>query len=108
MGCWLAQFSDEPCDGELVRVHLIPRQLIRREVRPKSLIPMVVSDPRSWVWGCGGLMGNCGHHGMMDHSRTLRVPRDAIPAGTEMLAKELGLVWWLDREYDEGRDPDAA
>ena len=44
-------------------------------------------------------MGNAGHHGMLDASRTLRVPRDRIPAGTEHLAAELGLTWWLDREY---------
>lgn len=106
--CWLAQFSNMPCDGELVRVHLIPRQLIKREVRPKSLIPMVVTDPRSWVWGCGGPMGNGGHHGMLDQSRTLRIPREAIPERTEELAEEHGWGWWLDREYGEIGDNDSA
>jgi hypothetical protein len=99
MKCWLAQFSDRPCMGALVKVHLIPRQLIKREVWSSQDADLVITDPRSWVWGCGGPMGNAGHHGMLDQSRTLRIPREAIPAGTNELAEELGIGWWLDREY---------
>jgi len=97
--CWLATFgvveNGDPmplCDGRLVRCHLIPKRLIRREGGREW-------DSRAWVWACGGIVGNGGHHGMLDHSRTLRLPRSAIPAGTEQLALELGLIWWLEREY---------
>ncbi len=34
-----------------------------------------VYDPRTWIWGCGGLTGLSGHHGMFDCSKALRVPR---------------------------------
>lgn len=80
------------CDGRLVRAHLIPKRLIKRSGG-------AVWDRRAWVWACGGPMGNGGHHGMLDASRTLRLPRGAIPAGTEELAIELGLEWFLDKEY---------
>jgi hypothetical protein len=30
-GCFLAQFSSKPCDGRLIRAHLISKQTIRRE-----------------------------------------------------------------------------
>ena len=83
-----------PCEGALVRCHLIAKQTIKREGGK----PM---DSRSWVWGCGGPMGNAGHHGMLDSSRTLRLPRAAMPEATEALATELGLGWYLDRYYGE-------
>jgi hypothetical protein len=101
MSCWLATHGVmekgrpmAPCVGQLRRVHLIPKQLIKRRDPAKAW------DERGWVWACGGAgMGNAGHHGMLDHSRTLRIPRAAIPSATQELADELGLGWWLDREY---------
>jgi hypothetical protein len=97
--CYLATFGamehGDPmpgCDGRLVRVHLIPRQVIKREGGNPW-------DQRGWVWACGGAGGNGGHHGMLDHSRKLRLTRSVIPQTTEQLASELGLTWWLDREY---------
>lgn len=97
--CWLGTFGQmengdtmPECSGRLVRCHLIPKQLLKREGGGEW-------DARSWVWACGGIGGNAGHHGMLDHSRRLRLPRAAIPARTEQLALELGLIWWLDREY---------
>ncbi|CAB4197869.1 hypothetical protein UFOVP1313_36 [uncultured Caudovirales phage] len=102
MKCWLSDFSAKPCDGVLVRVHLIPRQLIKREVRSRQQADMAITDSRSWVWACGGPMGNAGHHGMLDQSRTLKVPRNRLPAGVEELAAEIGVSWWLDREYGNG------
>jgi len=36
---------------------------------------------------------------MLDHSRTLKVPREALPAGLVEFADELGIGWWLEREY---------
>jgi hypothetical protein len=99
--CWLALFgcleNGDPmtkCEGRLVRCHLIPKQKIK-------LAGGGVWDRRAWVWGCGGVTGNSGHHGLLDHSRRLRLPREAIPAGTEEFAMELGLLWWLDQTYGE-------
>jgi hypothetical protein len=117
--CFLAAFSDRPCDGRLVKCHLIPRRTIaeavqvglqaRRRTFEISLaeydamiggaIVRANRDERSWVWGCGGPMGPTGHHGMLDASRTLRIPRHRLPAGLEEFAEELGLGWYLDREY---------
>lgn len=108
--CWLAQFRpDVPCAGDMVRCHLIPKRLIRerertlayREGRPfdPDAVAAIIVDPRSWVWGCGGLKGVSGHHGMLDTSRTLRIPLDRLPAATLELARELGMEPWLEREY---------
>lgn len=99
--CWLARFTDTPCQGRLVRAHLIPRQLLKREG-----FGAVIPDPRSWVWACGGVVGSGGHHGALDYARTLRVPRAALPPGVEQLAVELDgklgrevFAVFLDREY---------
>jgi hypothetical protein len=81
-----------PCDGRLVRAHLIPKQLLKREHLSQW-------DPRVWVPCCGGPTGIGGHHGMLDHSRTLKIPRGALPIAVEEFARETGLTWWLDREY---------
>lgn len=93
--CWFASLPGAgPCDGKLRKCHLIPAQTIKREVGKAH-----VWDPRVWVWGCGGPMGISGHHGQLDSSRTLRVPRDRVPGDVEWFAEEFGLGWWLDREY---------
>ncbi len=94
--CFLVQFSTVPCDGRLVRAHLIPRQVLKREWHGCA-----INDPRSFMWACGGPMGASGHHGMLDSARTLRIPRERLPRVLEELAEELGLTWWLDREYGE-------
>ena len=97
--CWLGAFgfmdNGDPvakCDGRLVRCHLIPKQKIAKAGGR-------VWDRRSWVWGCGGPTGVGGHHGQLDSSRTLHIPRACLPAGLEELAMELGLLWWLDQTY---------
>jgi hypothetical protein len=93
--CWFASLPGAgECDGKLRKCHLIRRQVIRREAGP-----MFEWDPRVWVWGCGGITGIGGHHGMLDYSRRLRVPRDRLPATVEEFAVEVGLEWWLEREY---------
>lgn len=115
--CFLAQFSERPCEGRLVRAHLVRQQVIQRELldargqvnellgaQGKGRLPRSHDlrwDSRTWVWACGGPTGNGGHHGMLDHSRTLRVPRAALPEDVEEFAAEFGLGWWLDREYGE-------
>ncbi len=83
-----------PCTGRLVRAHLLPVQLLKRNGLADK-----APDPRAWVPACGGVCGDSGHHGAFDTARTLRVPRSAIPADTEQFAAELGLTWFLDREY---------
>jgi hypothetical protein len=109
--CWFAALPDAgPCEGRLVRCHLIPQQLIRREVRtlaalrdPRGEIPVRLRaiDPRCWVYGCGGAMGPGGHHGRFKPDGPLPIPRRLLPAGLEKFAAELGLGWWLDRTYGE-------
>lgn len=123
MSCFLAEYGIyergpmTPCEGRLVRCHLISQQVLRREVWPRrdtlrqhmaaygAVLPRalrdLIWDERVWVWGCGGIAGCDGHHGLFDRSRTLRIPREAIPEDTERIAFELGLLWYLDREYGE-------
>jgi hypothetical protein len=95
----LAQFSSKPCDGELRRVHLIAKQALRRRGHD-------LWDERAWVWACGGPWpGLSGCHGRFDAFK-LRVPREALPAGVEELAAELGMLFYLDRRF--GPLPGAA
>ena len=81
-----------------MRVHLIPRQRLRKELRPE-LVEWAIADRATWVWACGGPTGIGGHHGELDYSRKLRIPREALPPLTEGFALAFGLGWWLDREY---------
>ena len=98
-GCWFAQIPEAgPCDGELVRVHLIPRQTLRKEFG-KTLGNKLAEDPASFVPGCGGPTGIGGHHGMLDSSRKLRVPRELLPELFVKWCESLGLGWYIDREY---------
>ena len=91
-----------PCEGQLIRAHLIPRQLLLRSV-PVEESGAIVNDSRGWVWACGGPTGVGGHHGLFDHARRLRVARCRLPVATEEMAEELGLTWWLDETYGEKR-----
>ena len=129
MICWLAKLDGAgPCDGRLIRAHLIPQRLLKREFPDGAWLAAhseqwiadapveadddwahrtlreILRDSRSWVAACGGISGLGGHHGMLDSSRRLRIPRDRIPQGTEDLAAELGLVWFLDRTYGARSD----
>jgi hypothetical protein len=80
-----------PCDGQLVRCHLLPQRLLKRHRHDPW-------DARAWVWGCGGAVGVGGHHGRYD-AHFLLLPRDKVPAAVEELADELGLTWYLDRNF---------
>ena len=108
MTCWLAVWGVSergamtPCDGRIVRAHLIPRRVILRELA-SEIAPAVIDDPRSWVPACGGPMGNGGHHGQFDWARSLRIPATHLPSGVWVLAETHGLTWWLEREYRGGR-----
>lgn len=113
------------CDGVLVRAHLIPRQLLKREFPHGALLDdgrwrkatryedrydlpyrssaELAADPRSWVPCCGGPQGNGGHHGQLDFSRTLRITGQQLPAAVTEFATQLGLMWWIEREYPHER-----
>jgi hypothetical protein len=112
--CFLAshgQMADgsemPPCDGRLVRCHLIPQQMLRREFPTRAA--RYCANRATWVLGCGGPAGNGGHHGMLDSGmRPLYIPRSALPAAVEGFAKELDLMKegqpfqaFLEREYGE-------
>lgn len=86
------------CEGRLIRAHIIPQRVLKQHL-PSHEIPNLLWSPAVWVWACGGSMGNAGHHGALDSSRALRLPRAAIPARTEVFAARWNLTWWLDVEY---------
>lgn len=112
-----------PCDGQLIRAHLIPRQIIAKAVKTKRLaelsqmdmtrrecdqligreVQSAYADYRSWVPCCGGLSGLGGHHGDLDACR-LRIPREGLPEGLDSFAAEWGLTPWLERTYKPGRE----
>jgi hypothetical protein len=118
-------FADRgPCDGQPVRAHLIPRQLLKREfphgvildgehwrrldrgedrydLQHRSL-QQLVDDPRSWVPMCGGPTGIGGHHGQFD-GLTLRILRGQLPAPFVEFCAEVDLSWYIDRQYGEAR-----
>lgn len=68
-------------------------------------LEVLQQDPRSFVMGCGGATGIGGHHGKFDtapHDSTrIVLPRALIPEGTEEMADELHLEWWMTRTYGE-------
>jgi hypothetical protein len=91
--CWLAQFAPGvSCEGRMQKAHLIRGQTIRREVSRSKL---VLWAPAVWRPACYR------HHTMLDQSKTLQIPRSAIPVETELWAAEHGLEWWLAETYGE-------
>jgi hypothetical protein len=99
MTCFFVDWPDAgPCSGQLIRAHLVKRQVLRREGHQPA-----INDPRSWIPVCGGPQGNGGHHGMLDNSRTLRLTRDDLPEGFVELMGELDMLWYLDKHYGESR-----
>ncbi len=89
--CWLAQFSDKPCEGRMDPAHLLAKNRMRQEHVPEEAI----WDPRVWVPACRT------HHAALDTARTLRVPRERLPEGLERFVEEYGLEWLLSRSYGE-------
>lgn len=112
-----------PCEGVIIRAHLIPAQRIRREFPwgafkvdggvawqrrerdaplPAGALFLPVDaiewDPRVWVPMCGGPTGIGGHHGQFD-GRTLSVARASLPPAVEEFAEQFGLEWSLERDY---------
>jgi len=89
--CFLAAFSEKPCEGRLRKVHLLPKQRLKRA----GLDPW---DERSWVWACGGEMGIEGHHGELDGYK-LTIPPDRLPLRLIELAEEHQLLGYLHHRY---------
>ena len=89
--CFFAAYG--PCDGRLIRGHLIPKQRVKREAKAAD-----VWDARCWVPCCGGPTGIGGHHGMLDGGK-IRLTRAELPPAVEEFAAEYGLVWSLQRDY---------
>lgn len=114
--CWFADNIPGlgPCDGRLVRAHLIPAQRIRRNETTRrssefgqrwpvtrgerTELDLLVWDARAWVPACGGVSGLAGHHGRFDN-RQFYVPRVLVPEQTEQFAAEHGLTWSLDASF---------
>lgn len=93
--CFFRTFPDAgPCSGRLTRAHLVKQQVLKREGHEAA-----IWDPRSWVWACGGPTGCSGHHGMLDHSRRLRIPMNMLPPGFLALMEELGMGWYVEKHY---------
>jgi hypothetical protein len=129
--CWLARFSDAPCEGALVRCHLLDQQVLAKtypegavwlpdapgaiSARALRRLHVVYDDtaremtlhelrlhPALWEAGCGGITGIGGHHGAFDHYK-LPVPRSAVSQRTLTFVHELGLSarWGRDRRFSE-------
>lgn len=120
--CFFAGRDDAgPCQGFLIRGHLLPRQLLRREFPhgvvedggrwwalkrgeerhdlPFRSLDDLIRDERGWLPMCGGIMGDGAHHGAFDTSRKLRIAREELPAAFLEYADEIGLSWWVERTY---------
>lgn len=95
--CWFHGRDDRPCEGRLVKAHLIAKQTLKREVGKSRAI---VWHPAVWVWACGGITGLGGHHGRFD-ARQLTLQRGDLPPALEHFADDWNLSWWLTRTYGE-------
>jgi hypothetical protein len=89
-----------PCNGRLIKAHLIPQQTLKRELNAG---PAMLKDPRGWTWMCGGPVGVSGHHGRFDSRgcNPVRIPRSRLPEPFVAWMDELGLGWFVDRAYPQ-------
>lgn len=90
-----------PCDGRLIKAHLVKRQVLRREF-DKPTAKRLIASQDSWVWCCGGAVGLGGHHGRFDGHR-LRIPRHCLPVAFVDMMTAVDMDWYVDRYY-----PDAT
>jgi hypothetical protein len=79
--CWLASFSETPCDGRMDPVHLVGQQVMK--VRYGITDEEVIWDKRNIVAGCRD------HHHKFDNG-FLRVPVSAVTSEQQAFADELG------------------
>lgn len=80
------------CDGPLDPHHLVTQQQIKKVVRGIDARGFRLNDERN-------IVPVCRRHHDLYHGCRLRIPREALPAGVEDFAAELGLEWWLERQY---------
>lgn len=108
--CWLEEHGVHergempPCEGRLIRAHLLRQQVIVKNVRGCTSRSPLLWDERLWVWACGGRTGIGGHHGMFD-GKAIKVARVKLPPELEEIALELELDWWLDKTYGRREVP---
>jgi hypothetical protein len=104
--CYLAAFSDVPCGGRMERAHLIRLQTLRRELRKTwAMLELSEEDMQAMLWSPAVWRPACHvHHGLLDQSKALRIPREAIPVETEVFAVKHGVDWWLSRTYGERKE----
>jgi hypothetical protein len=110
-----------PCDGALIRAHLVPKRMMKRELWAalnRTLAPEpardrlrdLMWDPRAWVPCCGGPTGIGGHHAVLDTpglSLAPRLRRNELPEGLEAFVSELDgmldgrepFAVWVDKTY---------
>lgn len=89
--CWLAQFSERPCSGQIRLAHLIRKERLYFYGVPAESI----WDDRVLVHACDA------HHTQLDDVAIdrLEVPRQALPAELEEFAAEHSLTFLLGRNY---------
>lgn len=96
MECWLAAFSDVPCDGPTDRAHLLKKEVLKRELKiaatDEVALQRFIWHPAVWVHACRF------HHGQFDAYR-LKVPREKLPETCERFADIFGLTWLVERTY---------
>jgi len=98
--CWFKSLPDAgPCDGRLVKCHLIKRQVLERELGKREG-GRLVRDDRTWVWGCGGPMGPGGHHGQFKPDGAKPIPLSRLPLGFLRLMADLDLWWYVERTFN--------
>jgi len=96
--CFFADWEDTgPCNGQLVRAHLVKQQVLTREGHDEARF-----DPRSWIPVCGGPQGNAGHHGKLDGGQ-IRMGIERLPDGFLELMAELSMTWYVVKHYGTPR-----
>jgi hypothetical protein len=117
--CWFKGLPDAgPCEGRLVKCHLVKQQVLKREIRsaraeyartgvtpnhlliPKSMEAALLAEPWTWVWGCGGPMGPGGHHGQFKPDGPKPIPLSLLPVDFTRRMAELGLWWYVERTFN--------
>ena len=121
--CFLAGRDDAGlCSGQLVRAHLIKRQVLAREFKhgcvyeggswwplergedrcdlPYRSLDDLINDERSWTAMCGGPQGNGGHHGRSaPDGWQLPIYYEELPESFVEFLSELNLLWYAQRTY---------
>jgi hypothetical protein len=112
-----------PCDGALIRAHVVPKRMMKRELwaplnrehppmKAREILGGLIWDPRAWVPCCGGPTGIGGHHAELDTpglSLAPRLTRAELPEGLEDFVRELDgmlagrepFAVWMDKTYGE-------